>query len=577
MISLVGVWLALLFAAWVFATSSVGFSLIFLASSALLFISLYSSRQHRRTVEMTLAYLKRGTVGDYLVMEKALTVGRHYANMFQTAIRSGNVNRNEIMALHKKMLLENLEFIGISVLFEPNALDGKDANYRNFEGHDQSGRFFPYYYHKNDGTIGLEPLPNLENEDYYTLPRRAKTESIIDPYQFEVNGLNVLMTTIAIPILSGNRFLGMIGIDIELKDVKEIDNEVVLYPNRYRHLSTKDMENILLARKDALGVLTKAIKATAANQKEILNRILTTSQHVSESSDQLRATAKKSSAEAGHAAGTIAELAESSSKQAEFTAQGGNTLQQLENMVAKEREELQQLTRAANMVARMRDEGSAAVKELTERTTQREEFAERIRESIDKTNNSSDKINAASQIIQSIASQTNLLALNAAIEAARAGEAGRGFAVVAEEIRKLAEQSTASALEIDAVVHELQHNSHNAVDIMAKSSEIAHTQETSVRLTDEKFDGIAKAIAETESLLANLNASSAKMDLAKNDLITVFTTLSEIAQKNAAASQEVAAIAGELTGDMDRIYTQSNNLSISAQELKDAINKFATE
>ncbi len=67
-------------------------------------------------------------------------------------------------------------------------------------------------------------------------------------------------------------------------------------------------------------------------------------------------------------------------------------------------------------------------------------------------------------IIKGIAEQTNLLALNAAIEAARAGEQGKGFAVVAGEVKKLAEHTKESVVNIQSKIGSLRDKLSEVVD-----------------------------------------------------------------------------------------------------------------
>lgn len=160
-------------------------------------------------------------------------------------------------------------------------------------------------------------------------------------------------------------------------------------------------------------------------------------------------------------------------------------------------------------------------------------------EAMQRISESSMKIENIISELEDIASQTNLLSLNASIEAARAGEAGKGFAVVADQIRKLAEQSAASAVSTRELIEGSIH------DVEDGNKAVALVSET----LDEVIKGI-NAIADTSK---SLSESSQSQATAMKQAEQGVNQISEVVQSNSAMAQETSATSEELSAQAETL------------------------
>ena len=162
-------------------------------------------------------------------LETAMNVARTLSEMFKGMKHNHSMpSRSMVNAILKQVLQENPFFIGVWTCWEPNAFDGRDAEFANTPGHDNTGRFIPYW-QRAGGKPEMIPLVDYEAEgagDWYLLAKRSGKEIILDPFPYTIEGQDVLMSTISIPIIYQGAVVGVTGIDMALTSFEEMISKI---------------------------------------------------------------------------------------------------------------------------------------------------------------------------------------------------------------------------------------------------------------------------------------------------------------------------------------------------------------
>lgn len=312
------------------------------------------------------------------------------------------------------------------------------------------------------------------------------------------------------------------------------------------------------------------VESGAVLQKQLLDSVggaKATSLNLSESVatvDGLSATSADGTTQIAQA---VNELATTAQSMAETVQDANATVVDMGESIDRISQNVTEMNKSseASMAA-----NETAMEYMAKLTTASEKSAltvDEISEKIAECSESAEKIKTATVAITSISSQTNLLSLNASIEAARAGEAGRGFAVVAGEISKLAEQSSASANEIQDVINEILDRVKECVNKAGEMTEVIQEQMEFLSETKVKIDAMSTTGEELAHGAAEINKEAiALMDLKENVLSSI-SDLSAISEENAASSEEVTASVDNIASAVESTKEESVAMRQLAEEL----------
>ncbi|MCZ8113387.1 methyl-accepting chemotaxis protein [Silanimonas sp.] len=139
-------------------------------------------------------------------------------------VDSPNPSRERVNSIVRESLRPHPQFVGSTPTFEPNAFDGRDAEFANTPLHDATGRMMPYWYFVEGGAIEAAAIEGLDDpaaNDWYETTKRIQREYLTEPYVYPVNGVDVLMTSFMTPIIKDGTFLGVVSADFALSKWQE--------------------------------------------------------------------------------------------------------------------------------------------------------------------------------------------------------------------------------------------------------------------------------------------------------------------------------------------------------------------
>ncbi len=293
---------------------------------------------------------------------------------------------------------------------------------------------------------------------------------------------------------------------------------------------------------DCSGEMAELMQALGA----IRNNFQETLYHVRESLGALNRSAQSLSAEAEHAART-------SQSQAELTGEVAAAMEQMSASISHIGDNAHIAEATSQQSGEQSREGGrvvyGTVEEMQSIAQGVNQSALVIRELLDHSR----AISAIVTVIHDIAEQTNLLALNAAIEAARAGEQGRGFAVVADEVRKLAERTANSTLEITAMVEKIQSGARQAEATMEQGVARVAEGVQLARHAGDSISGIQDSAARVTSAVADITHALKEQIQATQAIIGSMERIAQLSDENNATVAKTAASARDLEAEASQL------------------------
>jgi aerotaxis receptor len=308
------------------------------------------------------------------------------------------------------------------------------------------------------------------------------------------------------------------------------------------------------------GNLTDEIDITGRDEAgRVLTQLAAMQVHLKIMLNEIQAAAKSIETQSAQVEWQTASVADQSEQQRDRAVSVAAATDEFTQSVREVASSAGQTANAAESAQTQVHEAQASMQRSTDATGRVVEAVQSSSRTIADLDQAIAKIGGITQVIKEIADQTNLLALNAAIEAARAGEQGRGFAVVADEVRKLAERTTASTADITATVTEIRQVTDATV---ASMNHAVIEVEQGIGMIHESVSGLDRITgtsAEVTGMARHIADAAGEQAIASEQVSSNMERIAALIDSNLEAAQgakQAADALKETAGELRRVVGQ---------------------
>lgn len=224
--------------------------LVFIGFAAIIGLNSWLSMRQAEQHVMQHARLQAADEAKRLrvLLERSDTAAATLAIAMQSLPGSGGSDLRRVASQQTRQLLaQHLDAFGIFTLWEPNALDGRDAELAGKPENDATGRAGVYWYRKDGKEDAVWGAEDVEEDAYYAAPKASRQSVMTEPY--EDRDIKVMMATLSHPILINGSFAGVVGIDLGLGKLQTLAAQVRPYGDGY--MSIYSNSGMVLGAADA--------------------------------------------------------------------------------------------------------------------------------------------------------------------------------------------------------------------------------------------------------------------------------------------------------------------------------------